>query len=123
RERSRRRTGSLRAAKARASGSASASVSGAARIDGQHSPAGDAFARVVVSAATGRLPLTTIDIFAIIDQSTDINLTGVGPMSRVQLALNVSDLDAAVEFYSKLFGPCRRRSGLDTRTLRLRSRR
>jgi catechol 2,3-dioxygenase-like lactoylglutathione lyase family enzyme len=25
-------------------------------------------------------------------------------MSRVQLALNVSDLDAAVEFYSKLFG-------------------
>src|SRR5262249_34136308 len=50
------------------------------------------------------LPLTTIDTFAIIDQSTDINLTGVGPMSRVQLALNVSDLDAAVEFYSKLFG-------------------
>ncbi len=25
-------------------------------------------------------------------------------MSRVQLALNVSDIDAAVEFYSKLFG-------------------
>jgi predicted enzyme related to lactoylglutathione lyase len=25
-------------------------------------------------------------------------------MSRVQLALNVSDLDAAIEFYSKLFG-------------------
>jgi catechol 2,3-dioxygenase-like lactoylglutathione lyase family enzyme len=34
-------------------------------------------------------------------------------MSRVQLALNVSDLDAAVEFYSKLFGvqPAKRRSG------------
>jgi len=34
-------------------------------------------------------------------------------MSRVQLALNVSDLDAAVEFYSKLFGtgPAKRRPG------------
>jgi catechol 2,3-dioxygenase-like lactoylglutathione lyase family enzyme len=34
-------------------------------------------------------------------------------MSRVQLALNVSDLDAAVSFYSKLFGaePAKRRSG------------
>jgi catechol 2,3-dioxygenase-like lactoylglutathione lyase family enzyme len=34
-------------------------------------------------------------------------------MSRVQLALNVSDLDQAVEFYSKLFGsePAKRRPG------------
>jgi catechol 2,3-dioxygenase-like lactoylglutathione lyase family enzyme len=34
-------------------------------------------------------------------------------MSRVQLALNVSDLDAAVAFYSKLFGtePAKRRPG------------
>lgn len=34
-------------------------------------------------------------------------------MSRVQLALNVSDIDSAVEFYSKLFGaePAKRRSG------------
>src|SRR4051794_24296481 len=34
-------------------------------------------------------------------------------MSRVQLALNVSDLDAAVEFYSKLFGaePAKTRPG------------
>jgi catechol 2,3-dioxygenase-like lactoylglutathione lyase family enzyme len=34
-------------------------------------------------------------------------------MSRVQLALNVSDLDAAVDFYSKLFGaePAKRRAG------------
>ncbi|MHB1599627.1 MAG: ArsI/CadI family heavy metal resistance metalloenzyme [Acidimicrobiales bacterium] len=34
-------------------------------------------------------------------------------MSRVQLALNVSDLEAAIEFYSKLFGaePAKRRSG------------
>src|SRR6266566_971841 len=35
------------------------------------------------------------------------------PMSRVQLALNVSDLDAAVGFYSKLFAtePAKRRPG------------
>lgn len=34
-------------------------------------------------------------------------------MSRVQLALNVSDIDAAVEFYSKLFQvePAKRRPG------------
>ncbi len=34
-------------------------------------------------------------------------------MSRVQLALNVSDLDAAVDFYSRLFGsePAKRRPG------------
>jgi len=35
------------------------------------------------------------------------------PVSRVQLALNVSDLDAAVAFYSRLFGtgPAKRRPG------------
>jgi catechol 2,3-dioxygenase-like lactoylglutathione lyase family enzyme len=35
------------------------------------------------------------------------------PVSRVQLALNVADIDAAVEFYSKLFGtePAKRRPG------------
>lgn len=34
-------------------------------------------------------------------------------MSRVQLAINVSDLDRAVEFYGKLFGaePAKRRPG------------
>jgi len=34
-------------------------------------------------------------------------------MSRVQLALNVTDIDAAVEFYGKLFGaePAKRRAG------------
>jgi len=34
-------------------------------------------------------------------------------MSRVQLALNVTDVDAAVDFYSKLFGvePAKRRPG------------
>jgi catechol 2,3-dioxygenase-like lactoylglutathione lyase family enzyme len=35
------------------------------------------------------------------------------PMSRLQLALNVSDLDAAIEFYSKLFAaePAKRKLG------------
>ena len=34
-------------------------------------------------------------------------------MSRVQLALNVSDIDAAIDFYSKLFGsgPAKREPG------------
>ena len=34
-------------------------------------------------------------------------------MSSVQLALNVSDIDAAVEFYTKLFGaePAKRHPG------------
>jgi catechol 2,3-dioxygenase-like lactoylglutathione lyase family enzyme len=34
-------------------------------------------------------------------------------MSRIQLALNVADIDAAVEFYTKLFGtsPTKRRRG------------
>src|SRR5690349_2568611 len=36
-----------------------------------------------------------------------------GPMSRVQLALNVDDLDQAITFYSTLFGtePAKRRPG------------
>jgi catechol 2,3-dioxygenase-like lactoylglutathione lyase family enzyme len=34
----------------------------------------------------------------------DINQCMEEPMSRVQLALNVSDLDEAIAFYSKLFG-------------------
>jgi catechol 2,3-dioxygenase-like lactoylglutathione lyase family enzyme len=35
------------------------------------------------------------------------------PMSRVQLALNVDDLDAAVDFYSRLFAtpPAKRKDG------------
>ncbi|MEX5634192.1 ArsI/CadI family heavy metal resistance metalloenzyme [Parafrankia sp. FMc2] len=47
-------------------------------------------------------------------------------MARVQLALNVSDVDAAVEFYRKLFGvePAKRRPGyanfaIDTPPLKL----
>jgi catechol 2,3-dioxygenase-like lactoylglutathione lyase family enzyme len=48
--------------------------------------------------------------------SIDINMFSMRrfvEMSRVQLALNVSDVDAAVEFYSRLFGigPAKRRPG------------
>ena len=46
--------------------------------------------------------------------STDVNLLEGGPaMSRVQLALNVSDLEASITFYTTLFGvaPHKRRPG------------
>src|SRR5436190_9336155 len=45
--------------------------------------------------------------------STSINLTGGQTVSRVQLALNVADLDEAVVFYTKLFGvgPAKLRPG------------
>lgn len=38
---------------------------------------------------------------------------GPNPMSRVQLALRVSDLEGSIEFYTKLFGaePAKRRDG------------
>jgi len=36
--------------------------------------------------------------------STKINLSAEVAVSRVQLALNVSDIDEAIAFYSKLFG-------------------
>jgi catechol 2,3-dioxygenase-like lactoylglutathione lyase family enzyme len=56
--------------------------------------------------------LTTVDTFAIIDLSILINLSE-DPVSRVQLALNVKDLDQAVDFYRKLFGaePAKTRPG------------
>jgi catechol 2,3-dioxygenase-like lactoylglutathione lyase family enzyme len=53
----------------------------------------------------------------LVEEAKEIELftetEGETPMSRVQLALNVSDVDAAVEFYSKLFGtePAKRRPG------------
>jgi catechol 2,3-dioxygenase-like lactoylglutathione lyase family enzyme len=45
--------------------------------------------------------------------STNINLTRRFTVSRVQLALNVADLDQAVAFYTKLFGvePAKLRPG------------
>ena len=44
---------------------------------------------------------------------TAISDTAVPETGRVQLALNVTDVDAAVEFYSKVFGvgPSKRREG------------
>jgi catechol 2,3-dioxygenase-like lactoylglutathione lyase family enzyme len=48
--------------------------------------------------------LTTFDVFAKLDASTKINLPEEVTVSRVQLALNVSDIDEAIGFYSKLFG-------------------
>src|SRR4051794_11527989 len=51
-------------------------------------------------------------------QGKDIDInqcpaTEVSQMSRIQLALNVDDVDEAVAFYSKLFGtePAKRRPG------------
>jgi catechol 2,3-dioxygenase-like lactoylglutathione lyase family enzyme len=54
--------------------------------------------------------LTAIDIGGKISMLID---TRGGPVSRLQLALNVSDLDAAVDFYTRLFGtaPAKRRPG------------
>jgi catechol 2,3-dioxygenase-like lactoylglutathione lyase family enzyme len=50
--------------------------------------------------------------YIILDVSTLVNLWR-WLMSRVQLALNVADIDSAVEFYSKLFGtePAKRQPG------------
>jgi lactoylglutathione lyase len=56
--------------------------------------------------------LTYVDVPGTIDASTSVNIPETA-MARVQLALNVSDLDQAVEFYSKLFAtaPAKRRPG------------
>jgi hypothetical protein len=51
-----------------------------------------------------QIALTSVDVTAPMVASTAINLPEVLRMSRVQLALNVADIDQAVEFYSKLFG-------------------
>jgi catechol 2,3-dioxygenase-like lactoylglutathione lyase family enzyme len=59
--------------------------------------------------------LTKIDECVRMNASTNVDDSTVPevPMSRVQLALNVSDVDDAVEFYSKLFAsePAKRRPG------------
>jgi catechol 2,3-dioxygenase-like lactoylglutathione lyase family enzyme len=57
--------------------------------------------------------LTCVDMAGKVGRtSTPVNME-VRTMSRVQLALNVDDIDAAVTFYSKLFGsePAKRRPG------------
>ena len=50
--------------------------------------------------------MTVSFVSTTIDQTED-------PVSRIQLALNVTDLDKAVDFYSKLFGaePAKRKPG------------
>jgi catechol 2,3-dioxygenase-like lactoylglutathione lyase family enzyme len=60
--------------------------------------------------------LTLIDISVRVGTNTSILIDTScweDAMSRVQLALNVTDLDRAVDFYSKLFGvePAKRRPG------------
>jgi len=49
----------------------------------------------------------------IVDVSTNVDAIGGATISRVQLALNVTDLDTAVAFYAKLFDtePAKRRPG------------
>jgi catechol 2,3-dioxygenase-like lactoylglutathione lyase family enzyme len=54
--------------------------------------------------------------YAASNKSMSVDMSTVSQedsMSRVQLALNVADVDAAVEFYSRLFGvaPAKRRPG------------
>jgi catechol 2,3-dioxygenase-like lactoylglutathione lyase family enzyme len=57
--------------------------------------------------------LTDVDASTILDRIDNRQFTREVPVSRVQIALNVSDLDAAIDFYSKLFAstPAKVRSG------------
>jgi catechol 2,3-dioxygenase-like lactoylglutathione lyase family enzyme len=64
--------------------------------------------------------LTPVDALIILDASTIVHVNGDdrscewrSVASRVQLALNVTDIDAAVVFYTKLFGtgPAKRHAG------------
>jgi catechol 2,3-dioxygenase-like lactoylglutathione lyase family enzyme len=54
-----------------------------------------------------------VNVSTIIDVSTTVDVTRRSPGSRVQLALNVADLDQAIAFYTKLFAtePAKVRSG------------
>lgn len=54
-----------------------------------------------------RVQLALRSVFKLLNRSSDTTI------SRVQLALNVSDIDTAIDFYSKLFGtePAKRRPG------------
>ena len=96
-----------------ASSLASIASSGAASTDGQHSSS--ALTTALASPSVD-LPLTDINASTMIIASTIVDAIRRSAMSRVQLALNVSDLDAAVDFYSKLFGtePAKRRPATPT---------
>src|SRR5688572_11561884 len=115
----RSRTGSASAAKALASSAASASARGAANTTPQQPTVAPAGTAVGVSVGIAASIVTTgahIDNGRYIRecQSIDSPQSNRRPgMSRVQLALNVSDIDSAVDFYSRLFGtePAKRRPG------------
>src|SRR5207248_3713144 len=91
--RSRRRAGSARAWKPRPSSAAVCSSMGSTRTEQHSSNRGSDFLGT-------DLILTDIDSYGNVSTFADIR---EARMSRVQLAINVSDLDAAVHFYSKLF--------------------
>jgi catechol 2,3-dioxygenase-like lactoylglutathione lyase family enzyme len=57
--------------------------------------------------------MSSADMSSDIDVRRYVPIERVDPMSRVQLALRVADLDAAVDFYSRLFDavPAKRRPG------------
>ena len=58
--------------------------------------------------------VATVVVSTIIDTTATMILTPTGvTMSRLQLALNVDDLDEAIDFYSKMFStePARVRPG------------
>jgi catechol 2,3-dioxygenase-like lactoylglutathione lyase family enzyme len=68
-----------------------------------------------VAVAIGRRYVVTLTVVYVSGNVLviDDHLCEEAIMSRVQLALNVADVDAAVDFYSKLFGvqPAKRRPG------------
>ena len=117
---SRNRAGSATALRTAASSVASAAVIGAPVIGAQHGRPGEAVSRQgqLSTGGGGRhtpsVPrvLTTVDVRAMLSPST-VSRSPEVPMGRVQLALNVSDVDEAVAFYAELFQaePAKRRPG------------
>jgi len=92
--------GVAKALKPRASSAASA-ASRCSETEAQHEVVSVTLSEAA-DAAIGP-PIDTYQCITILDTSNDLDTNG-GPVSRVQLALNVSDLDEAITFYSKLFG-------------------
>src|SRR4051812_2510562 len=88
----RSRAGSATALSRVASRSASFAVSGAADSGAQHA--------VRVLLVMRAIVLTTVDGFNILMYVDTLPRHQGATMSRVQLALNVDDLDAAVAFYT-----------------------
>jgi hypothetical protein len=112
----RRRTGSAKAKNPVASWAASTASRGAARTDEQHySLSATTIARLRAAMLHGLL-LTIVNVSTMINASTVVEYYWRLIVSRVQLALNMSDIEAAVDFYSKLFDtePAKRRPGTTT---------